>query len=214
MDKGLSEENFDFQSALMNLPCAFSTTLENIPAGTSYFQAEPPLISRWGACIGQRGFCIGICWQGNPVGSIDQGRSFPFDNFGAIRKISGVRLVSLQKNHGLDQLNSLPPGLSVETLGDDFDSGPDAFVDTAAMMSCLDIVITCDTSIAHLAGALGVPVWVALKHVPDWRWLLDRQDSPWYPSMKLYRQTTRGDWAEVFARIAYDVVELSRQARD
>ena len=87
----------------------------------------------------------------------------------------------------------------METPGADYDAGPDAFVDTAAVMACCDLVITSDTAIAHLAGALGVPTWVALKQTPDWRWLLDRQDSPWYPSASLIRQPTRGDWPGALA---------------
>ena len=93
-------------------------------------------------------------------------------------------------------------------LGDDFDAGPDAFIDTAAVMQNLDLIITCDTSIAHLAGALGRPVFVLLKQVPDWRWLLDREDSPWYPTMRLFRQKTRDDWGEVFERLAQAVEGL------
>ena len=89
--------------------------------------------------------------------------------------------------------------MNVETLGDDFDDGPDAFIDTAAVMMSLDLVVTSDTSIAHLAGALGRPVWVALKFMPDWRWMLGRDDSPWYPTMRLFRQRSPGDWEGVFA---------------
>jgi ADP-heptose:LPS heptosyltransferase len=115
--------------------------------------------------------------------------------------LPGVRLISLQKNNGVEQLENLPAGMRVETLGDDFDSGLDAFIDTAAAMECVDLIITADTAIAHLAGALARPTWVALKHVPDWRWLLDRSDSPWYPTMKLFRQPSPGDWPSVFADI-------------
>ena len=101
----------------------------------------------------------------------------------------------------------------VETFADGFDNGPDAFIDTAAIMSNLDLIITSDTSIAHLAGALGRPIWVALKHVPDWRWLLDRQDSPWYPTMRLFRQQTPGDWKFVFAKIAQELRSLMSRER-
>ena len=112
-----------------------------------------------------------------------------------------MRLVSLQKNSGAKQLGN-GTAFPVETLGDEFDAGPDAFVDTAAVMAGLDLIITCDTSIAHLGGALGKPVWVALKSVPDWRWMLERPDSPWYPTMRLFRQASPGDWDSVFARMA------------
>ena len=109
---------------------------------------------------------------------------------------SGVRLISLQKGEGEEQLPTV--GFAVETL-DWPGCGPDAFLDTAAVMANLDLIITSDTSIAHLAGALGRPVWVALRYVPDWRWMLMREDSPWYPTMRLFRQTRDGEWDTVFA---------------
>jgi ADP-heptose:LPS heptosyltransferase len=98
-------------------------------------------------------------------------------------------------------LLDLPADMTIESLGPDYDSGPHAFVDAAAAIACCDLVITSDTAIAHLAGALGVPTWVALKFFPDWRWLLNRSDSPWYPAMRLFRQPTPGDWKGVFAEI-------------
>jgi ADP-heptose:LPS heptosyltransferase len=116
--------------------------------------------------------------------------------------LPGVCLISLQKHHGVDQLNDLPEGMKIETLNHDFDAGPDAFIDTAAIMESLDLVITTDTAIAHLAGALGRPVWVVLSEVPDWRWMLDRTDSPWYPTMRLFRQQQRGEWPPVFSAMA------------
>ena len=119
-----------------------------------------------------------------------------------------MRLISLQKNDGVEQLSDLPASMIVETLGDYFDAGPDAFVDTVAAMMSLDLVITSDTAIAHLAGALGRPVWLLLQHVPDWRWLLDRSDSPWYPTMRLFRQPRPGDWAGAFADIASELRKL------
>jgi len=168
-----------------------------------------PLVAHWRRRIGGHGFRIGVCWQGNPVAKVDFGRSIPLRCFHPLAAIPGVRLISIQKSHGLDQLSNLPSATTIEALGAELDNGPDAFVDTAAVMSCLDLVITSDTSIAHLAGALGRPVWVALKHVPDWRWMLDRADSPWYPTMRLYRQTVRDDWDGVFDRVAADVAKAS-----
>jgi ADP-heptose:LPS heptosyltransferase len=122
-------------------------------------------------------------------------------------------LISLQRAGGADRLDDAPPDMRIETLGAAFDAGPDAFVDTAAVMSCLDLIVSADTSIAHLAGALGRAVWVALKHAPDWRWMLDRPDTPWYPTMTLYRQEVRGDWADVFATMASDVARLGQRER-
>jgi ADP-heptose:LPS heptosyltransferase len=111
-------------------------------------------------------------------------------------------------------LADLPEDVRIEILGDDFDSGPDAFIDTAAVMNGLDLIITCDTSIPHLAGALGRPTWVALKHVPDWRFMLDREDTPWYPTMRLFRQNKRDDWGHVFLEIEKSLRELlNRKAK-
>ncbi len=200
-------DTFDCHIAMMSLPLALGTTLETCPATVPYLHAEPEKVAKWRARIGSEGFRIGICWQGNKQAEVDAGRSFPLRHFENLAKIPNVRLISLQKNDGVEQLADLPPGMTVETLGDDFDAGPDAFVDTAAAMECLDLVITSDTAVAHLAGALGRPAWVALKYVPDWRWLLDRRDSPWYPTMRLFRQPAPGDWPSVFAAILAQWVE-------
>src|SRR5262249_34330415 len=148
----------------------------SIPSKVPYLRAEPELETRWKARIGAHGFRIGIAWQGNPRSKIDEGRSIPLKEFVRLSRISGVRLISLQKHVGLDQFADLPKDIEIESLGEGFDSGLDAFIDTAAVMNCLDLIITSDTSIAHLAGALGRPTWVTLKQVPDWRWLLDRED--------------------------------------
>ena len=199
------QESFDFTCALMSLPLRFGTEASSIPNSAPYLNAEPQLSSRWKEKIAGHGVKIGIAWQGSPGGRIDRGRSIPLAHFSPLSQLPGVRLISLQKAHGLNQLAILPAGSKVETLGDELDRGPDSFIDTAAVMSNLDLVITSDTSIAHLAGALGRPTWVALKYVPDWRWLLDRGDSPWYPTMRLFRQETEGDWKLVFAKIAQEL---------
>jgi Glycosyltransferase family 9 (heptosyltransferase) len=150
-------------------------------------------------------------WQGNPDGYVDKGRSIPLRCFAPLCRIPGLRLISLQKNYGIEQLADLPSGMRVETLGAEFDPGPDAFLDTAAVMMNLDLVVSTDTGAAHLAGALGLPVWIVLRHVPDWRWMIDREDTPWYPTARLFRQTRHGDWDEVFERIAG---ELARDRQD
>ena len=201
----VGDESFDFQCALMSLPLRSGTDLGSIPNQVPYLQSEADLAGAWKQRIGEVGFKVGIAWQGKPDGKIDRGRSFPLSELIPFARRPGIRLISLQKNHGLDQLTSLPDDVAVETLGDGFDGGSDAFIDTAAAMSNLDLIVTSDTSIAHLAGALGRPTWVALQHVPDWRWLLDRDDSPWYPTMRLFRQQTRGDWGSVFPRMAVEL---------
>jgi tetratricopeptide (TPR) repeat protein len=199
----------DYHCALMSLPLAFGTTLANIPAAGPYLSAQPPRAAQWRVRLGEAGFRIGIAWQGSR-NRIDVGRSVPLEMFARLAAIPGVRLISLQKGEAVGQLRSGSRALPVEVLAEDFDSGPQAFLDSAAVMAHLDLVITCDTALAHLAGALGRPIWVALKHVPDWRWLLDRNDCPWYPTMRLFRQSRRADWDGVFAAI-HD--ELSRLVR-
>jgi tetratricopeptide (TPR) repeat protein len=190
---------FDFRCALMSLPLWLGTTLDTLPAAVPYVFPEAPLVEQWRARLGGEGFKIGITWQGNPLGKIDRGRSIPLKKFAALAAVPGVRLISLQRNHGLDQLAGAP--MRVETLGE-FDTGSDAFVDTAAIMTNLDLFVTSDTATAHLAGALGVPVWVVLKHLPDWRFMLNRSDSPWYPTMRLFRQEQPGDWDGAVAEMA------------
>jgi tetratricopeptide (TPR) repeat protein len=202
----------DYQCALMSLPFAFGTTLANVPAAVPYLRADPLRAARWRERIGAAGFRIGIAWQGSR-NRIDVGRSVPPAMFARLAGIPGVRLISLQKADGPGPLPAGAGELPVEVPGDDFDRGPQAFLDSAAVMSHLDLVITCDTALAHLAGALGRPTWVALKHVPDWRWRLDGADSPWYPGMRLFRQSRRGDWDGVFAAIHHELARLVHATR-
>jgi tetratricopeptide (TPR) repeat protein len=198
---------FDYHCALMSLPLAFRTTLAAVPAAVPYLFADPLRVAKWRERIGATGFKVGIVWQGSR-NRIDVGRSVPLEMFARLATIPGVRLISLQKGDGPSQG---PKDPVVEVLGDDFDAGAQAFLDSAAVMTHLDLVITCDTALAHLAGALGRPTWIALKQVPDWRWLLDRADSPWYPSMRLFRQSRRGDWDGVFAAIHEALAPLAQE---
>jgi tetratricopeptide (TPR) repeat protein len=205
---------FDFQIALMSIPRILGLRVDNIPAPESYLSADPRRSEIWRARLGGHGFKVGLAWQGNPAGTIDNGRSLPLREFAPLAAIDRVRLISLQKNYGVEQLQTKPSGMTVEAPGHDFDDGPDAFVDTAAMMANLDLVITSDTSIAHLAGALGRPVWVVLKHVPDWRWLLGRSDSPWYPNARLFRQHAPGDWPSAIRDLERDLRALAATSGD
>jgi tetratricopeptide (TPR) repeat protein len=200
---------FDAQIAISSLPYAFGTRLDTVPASVPYLAAEPALRETWARRIGSDGFKIGIAWQGNPDPEADCARSMPLLAFAPLAEVPGVRLISLQKGVGEEQLSLLPPSMRVETPGVDFDAGPDAFVDTAAAITCLDLVVSCDTSIAHLAGALAAPVWVALKSDPEWRWMTGRDDSPWYPTMRLFRQSRRGVWRDVFDAMALEVAALA-----
>ena len=196
---------FDYHVPLMSLPLALNLTVASIPSGVPYLKAEAERVAHWRRSIGEKGFKIGISWHGARSHGV-VGRAMPLACFQELSRLRGVRLISLQKGFGTEQLAGLP---DVESLGEDFDSGPDAFLDSAAVMECLDLVITLDSAVAHLAGALGRPVWVALKRVPEWRWLLGRSDSPWYPTMRLFRQKTDGDWTGVFTEMQSQMPKLT-----
>jgi tetratricopeptide (TPR) repeat protein len=191
---------FDLHCALPNLPAAFGTTVDTVPIAVPYLVAEPDRVASWQRYLGAEGFKIGICWQGSSVSQV-RGRSFEVQSLKRIATLPGIRLISLQKIDGTEQLDSPPMKGVVETLGEGFDSGRDKFLDTAAVMMNLDLVLSCDTSVVHIAGALARPAWVVLKYVPDWRWLLERSDSPWYPTLTLYRQSVAGSWDSVFESI-------------
>ncbi len=197
--EGAAIPPFDVQAPLLSLPRIFRTTLANIPAKIPYLSVEPASRAHWQQQLrGVEGFKVGIAWQGNPEHTRDRRRSVPLLVFASLAGLPGVRLVSLQKGKGREQLSELANHLGVLDLTDRLDD----FSDTASLMSQLDLIITVDTAVAHLAGALGVPVWVALAFDPDWRWMLEREDSPWYPSMRLFRQTRWGDWPGVFQRMS------------
>ena len=199
----------DCQAPLMSLPRLFGTTLATVPAVVPYLAAEPGLTALWRRRLAVHdGFKVGVVWQGNPRNRFGRSRSFPLAALAPVVAVPGLRLISLQRRDGLDQLAVLPEGMAIAVPPEPVDAGPDAFRDTAAIMGALDLVISADTATAHLAGALGVPVWLALAQVPDWRWLTGRGDSPWYPSSRLYHQISRGDWGGVFAAMADDLRSL------
>jgi Flp pilus assembly protein TadD len=193
-------ETFEAQIALSSLPRAFGTRLSTVPAAVPYLCAEPERVELWRGRLGPAGFRIGCAWQGNADPAADRARSFPLAALASIAAVAGVRLVSLQAEPGGAGIEAAP--FAIQSPGDGFDAGGDSFVDTAALMASLDLVISCDTSLAHLAGALARPVWAALKFDAEWRWLRGRDDSPWYPTARLFRQPQAGDWASVFATMA------------
>jgi len=201
---GQTPSVFDYHVALLSLPLAFGTNVETIPATIPYLQADPLRVARFRQRIGTPGFRVGICWQGSYIAGI---RSFPLSSFADIARLSDIRLISLQKGAGVEQLQNLPPGMAVEELGEGF---PQDFSETAAAMESLDLVISCDTSVAHLAGALGRPCWLVLRYGADWRWLTHRSDTPWYPGMRLFRQPAPGDWRGAFQQMAAALDETLR----
>ena len=214
--------HFDVHAPLMSLPGILGTKIETIPAEVPYIFAEPGLTEYWrGELCNWPGLKVGIAWQGDPKFPGDRQRSIPLQSFVRLGKIQTdretrrqgdretIHFFSVQKGLGSEQLAEVSGELAITNLGPRLDETAGAFMDTAAVMKNLDVVVTSDTSIAHLAGALGVRVWLAATLVPDWRWLLGREDSPWYPNMRLFRQSRKGDWDGVFERIAAELRTLS-----
>jgi hypothetical protein len=205
----------DFETPIASVPLHLRVTAESIPASVPYLSADAALVEAARRRIYPHArtdgaFTVGIAWQGNPAFPQDCHRSMPLREFAPLARIPGIRLFSLQKGYGAEQLAAAR--LSVEDLGAALDPGGGAFTDTAAAMMALDLVVASDSAVVHVAGALGRPVWVALPLTPDWRWLLGRDDTPWYPTMRLYRQRRLGNWADVFERIARDLAtELGRR---
>ena len=197
----------DFYAPLLSLPSILGTTLPTVPAEVPYLRADAGLVAAWHRDLPAAGrLRIGIAWQGSPTYNHDRWRSIPLAQFAGLATLEGVQLISLQKGFGAEQ--AAGARFPLIELGDRLDDTAGPLMDTAAIMQNLDLVVTSDTSIAHLAGALGVPVWVALPFVADWRWLLEREDSPWYPTMRLFRQPALGDWPAVFRQIVAAAREL------
>lgn len=194
--------DYDCYIPLLSIPGVLRTNLNSIPGDTPYLQARPDLVAQWRQRLAKYdGFKIGIAWQGSPQFHADAQRSLPLRHFAELAAVPGVRLFSLQKGFGTEQIAAVRDQFEVLDFGDELDTTAGPFMDTAAIMQCMDLVVTSCTSVVHLAGALHVPTWVALSIAPDWRWLLDRDDTPWYPSMRLFRQTVLGDWETVFKRM-------------
>lgn len=203
---------FDVYASLMSLPRLLGTTLDTIPSRVPYLYADSALVRSWRERLGTDDVLrIGVAWQGNPKHPNDRRRSFRLAELERLAGLEGVRLYSLQKGPGSEQLGEAAGRFPVVDLGPELDESAGAFVDTAAVMSSLDLVICPDSAVAHLAGGLGVRAWIALGIASDWRWLRAREDSPWYPSARLFRQTQAGRWSDVFERMAAEVQTLVRQ---
>jgi tetratricopeptide (TPR) repeat protein len=193
---------FDYHCPLPSLPLAFKTSLTTIPSSDRYLKSEPAKLAQWRTRLGERTVPrIGLAWRGNPKRSLDQARSFSLSDW--IEHLpGGFHYVSLQKEPSEADRAVLRSNPAVLNLG----PGLDDFTDTAAVCDCLDAVLSVDTSVAHLSAALGRTTWILLPFNADWRWLLDRDDSPWYPAARLYRQKTSGVWRDVFEGVAMDLI--------
>jgi tetratricopeptide (TPR) repeat protein len=187
----------EWQCPLLSLPLAFGTDLTNIPAGVPYLRADPFAAAEWGQRLSAQGLRVGLVWAGNPKHANDRRRSVALQQLRGLTAMHGVTFYSLQKAPASDELSA-----TVRTLGIvDLSGHLEDFTDTAAIVANLDLVISVDTSVVHLAGAMGKPVWMLVPRVSDWRWLRDRADSPWYPTMRLFRQSKIGEWGDVLAEV-------------
>lgn len=204
-----SAVRFDIHIPLLSLPGIFGTTLDTIPSDASYITVDPNLVTQWRMRLGHNeDFKIGIVWAGNPNHNTDRSRSCSLADFAPLADIPGLVFYSLQKGPASIEAFNPPDDMKLVNLEDELND----FADTAAVIANMDLVISVDTAVAHLAGAIGKTVWTLLPFVPDWRWLQNRDDSPWYPSMRLFRQIKspippfrkggkRGIWAGVFKRV-------------
>ncbi len=201
---------------LQSLPLHFRTEADSIPYHGPYLHADPRRVQLWRERLhGIEGLRVGIVWQGRAgaeVGSL-RGRSMPAGELEPLAQLPGVTLISLQHGGAAAQLAALPSAARIRDWTREMDIGPDAFVDTAALIVNLDLVISVDTSTAHLAGALGAPVWLALHFASDWRWLQTRTDTPWYPTMRLFRQPQPGDWPSVITQMCRELQVRQRSPR-
>jgi hypothetical protein len=201
----------DVHAPLMSVPAIIGTTLSTLPEAP-YLSADHPTIGQWRGALARAldvsdlasVYKIGIAWQGNPQNKIDRWRSFPLELLSPLAQVAGVRLISLQKGPGTEQIDAMKGRFHVTELCSGIDGVEDRrdFLDTAAIMSLLDLVVTPETAVAHLAGALAVKCWVALCHAGDWRWMNQGEQSPWYSHIRLFRQSAMGVWDDVFRQMA------------
>jgi tetratricopeptide (TPR) repeat protein len=201
---------FDFECALMSLPLAFGSSLDTLPRAVPYLHADPAQVQAWRRRLGQAGpdrLRVGLAWSGNPDHRNDHNRSIPLAILRRLA-VAGCQFVSLQPEVRASDAGALAEWPALVQVADALRD----FGDTAALMSALDLVISVDTSVAHLAGALAVPAWLLLPYCPDWRWMLDREDSPWYPTARLFRQQRPGDWSPVLDRVRADLGSLAAPA--
>jgi hypothetical protein len=208
LSKGEPLPPFDIHCPMLSLPLACRTTLANIPRQVPYLNADSELAAHWqGKLVSQRELLkVGLAWAGNKAHKNDRHRSIELSTLAPLGEVPHVSFISLQKGEPAKQATRAPAGITLfdwsNELGD--------FADTATLIANLDLIISVDTAVAHLAGAMGKPVWTLLPFVPDWRWLLEREDSPWYPTMRLFRQSAPGDWSGVITRVVGALLRFAR----
>jgi len=199
---------YDLYVTLLSLPAIFGTKINSIPAQIPYISAKASNVAHWHNKINTDTFKIGIVWAGNPTHGNDHNRSCTLNNFIQLAKIKNVKLFSLQKGPGIEQIKNWPEDMELINIGQKFED----FTDTAAAIENMDLTISVDTSVIHLAGAMGKTAWALIPYESDWRWMLNRQDSLWYPTIRLFRQKQYGNWEELFHRVADRVENLITNA--
>ena len=203
---------FDFYLPLQSLPYVFETTPATVPASVPYLAVDPSRRQRLASVIADAQadrLTVGIAWSGNSSDNNDKHRSCALAAFAPVLRTPAISFYSLQQGPACEQIGQLPPEFELTDLAPHLDD----YADTAALIEALDLVICVDTPVVHLAGALGRPVWTLLAYNPDWRWMLERGDTPWYPTMRLFRQVRRGDWTGVMQHVAKALLAYSRTAR-
>jgi len=217
--RGQTLPAFDVHCSLLSLPRVFFTDLTNLPRNAPYLHADAADATVWrerlsgpGSSIRPPGLPqsrdpsgpdlkVGLVWAGGPTNTNDRNRSVKLASLARLAEVPGVRFISLQKGAAAAEARNLPLGMELIDVAEELKD----FADTAALLANLDLVIAVDTAVVHLAGAMGRPVWTLLPFAPDWRWLLARSDSPWYPTMRLFRQPAPGDWDSVIVRVAREL---------
>jgi hypothetical protein len=204
-DQALPE--FDWQCPLLSLPLALGTELNTIPASVPYVRPEAAHVDAWRKRLEGDSLRVGLVWAGSPLHPHEKWRSIPLEQLAPLTRVEGTTCYSLQMGAPAGQIKQVGPRAAIIDLAHEQQD----FADTAAIIANLDMVISIDTSVAHLAGAMAQPVWVLLRKCPDWRWLLGREDSPWYPTARLFHQSTLGNWPEVVARVEGELRRLAAQ---
>ena len=199
--------SYDLSLPILSLPVVFHATLETIPLQIPYLDADPLKTAVWRRRFSDQVFRVGIVWKGSPSHANDRNRSCQLKQFLPLMKMPGIQWYGLQKGPGAQEVHQIELPCKMDNLGEELED----FGDTAAVLKNLDLLVSVDTAVVHLAGAMGKTVWTLLPFAPDWRWQRNTADSPWYPTMRLYRQPARGDWDSVFENVADDLQQLVKE---
>jgi hypothetical protein len=200
---------YDHYVPLMSLPALFNLMPSILPGRAPYIVAAPEKIDRWRNGLISSKLKIGLVWSGRPQHTNDRNRSCALMELLPLLRMKGANFFGLQKGAGAEQIQSLPDGISFTPLGEELND----FSDTAAVIANLDLVISVDTAVAHLAGAMAKPVWVMIPFIPDWRWGMQRHDTDWYPTMRLFRQPRFKDWSSVVKRLCAELIPWLQTGR-